>query len=201
MSDTEQTMGGPGKARRRDFLYYATASTGAVATGVAIWPLIDSMNPSADVISQSTLVVDLADVAVGSRITVSWAGKPVFVWRRSPEIVAMARSTSLDDLPDPVDGADENPNNNEDMPALDENRSADEAGEWLIVIGICTHLGCVPVGQDGSSVGEFGGWFCPCHGSHYDRSGRIRKGPAPRNLDIPPYRLGTDLILTIGAQA
>jgi len=187
-------MGGPGKARRRDFLYYATASTGAVATGVAIWPLIDSMNPSADVISQSTLVVDLADVAVGSRITVSWAGKPVFVWRRSPEIVAMARSTSLDDLPDPVDGADENPNNNEDMPALDENRSADEAGEWLIVIGICTHLGCVPLGE----AGDFGGWFCPCHGSHYDNSGRIRKGPAPENLWIPVAEFISDTAIRLG---
>src|SRR5699024_1555347 len=100
---------------------------------------------------------------------------------------------------DPIDYTDENPNNSQDMPALDVNRAADEAGEWLIVIGICTHLGCVPVGQAGSSVGAFGGWFCPCHGSHYDRASRIRKGPAPRNLDIPPYSLGSDLMLTIGA--
>ena len=183
MSNAEQRTKKTGKAERRDFLYYATAATGAVAGGAAIWPLINSMNPSADVVSQSTISVDLADVAVGTRITAKWAGKPVFIWRRSPETIAAARATPLDDLADP---------------ALDVNRSADEAGEWLIVIGICTHLGCVPVGQDGDSVGEFGGWFCPCHGSHYDRSGRIRKGPAPRNLDIPPYSLGPDLMLTIG---
>lgn len=199
MSNAKQRVGETGKAERRDFLYYATAATGAVAAGAAIWPLIDSMNPSADVLSQSTIAVDLTGVALGTRITVKWAGKPVFIWRRSPETIAKARATPLDDLVDPIDYTDENPNNSQDMPALDVNRAADEAGEWLIVIGICTHLGCVPVGQDGSSVGEFGGWFCPCHGSHYDRSGRIRKGPAPRNLDIPPYSLGSDLMLTIGA--
>ncbi len=199
MPNAKQRVGETGKAERRDFLYYATAATGAVAAGAAIWPLIDSMNPSADVVSQSTIAVDLTGVALGTRITVKWAGKPVFIWRRSPETIAKARATPLDDLVDPIDYTDENPNNSQDMPALDVNRAADEAGEWLIVIGICTHLGCVPVGQDGSSVGEFGGWFCPCHGSHYDRSGRIRKGPAPRNLDIPPYSLGSDLMLTIGA--
>ena len=199
MSGTEQKASKPGRTERRDFLYYATAATGTVAVGAAIWPLIDSMNPSADVVSQSTIVVDLTGVAVGSRITVNWAGKPVFIWRRSPETIAEARATPLDDLVDPIDYADKNPNNSQDMPALDVNRSADEAGEWLIVIGICTHLGCVPLGQDGSNVGEFGGWFCACHGSQYDRSGRIRKGPAPRNLDIPRYSLGPDLMLTIGA--
>jgi ubiquinol-cytochrome c reductase iron-sulfur subunit len=167
--------------------------------GATVWPLINSMNPSADVVSQSSIVLDLTDVTVGSRVTVSWAGKPVFIWRRSPEVIAEARATSLNDLVDPIDDTRENPNNSQEMPALDQNRSAGEGGEWLIVIGVCTHLGCVPVGQDGSGVGEFGGWFCPCHGSHYDRSGRIRKGPAPRNLDIPPYSLGSDLLLKIGA--
>ena len=199
MSDAEQQTEETGKAERRDFLYYATAATAAVAGGAAIWPLIDSMNPSADVVSQSTISIDLTGVAVGTRITAKWAGKPVFIWRRSPETIAAARATPLDDLIDPIDYMDENPNNSQDMPALDVNRAADEAGEWLIVIGICTHLGCVPIGQDGAGVGEFGGWFCPCHGSHYDRSGRIRKGPAPRNLDIPLYSLGPDLMLTIGA--
>tara|TARA_R110002124_G_scaffold76438_2_gene204822 strand:- start:1940 stop:2539 length:600 start_codon:yes stop_codon:yes gene_type:complete len=198
MSDSGPTKDEPDKVERRDFLYLATAATGAVATGAAIWPLIDSMNPAADVLSQSVISLDLTDVAVGSRITVTWAGKPVFIWRRSPETIAEARATPLDALVDPVDKTAENPNNSQDMPALDENRAADETGEWLVVIGICTHLGCVPLGQDGSSIGDFGGWFCPCHGSHYDRSGRIRKGPAPRNLDIPPYSLGADLMLTIG---
>ncbi|QEW29825.1 ubiquinol-cytochrome c reductase iron-sulfur subunit [Roseovarius indicus] len=185
-------------ANRRDFLYYTTTAAGTVAAGAAVWSLADSMNPSADVISQSTIAVDLTGVQLGSRITVKWAGKPVFIWRRTPETVAKARATPLDDLPDPIDDSEGNPNINEPLPALDANRATDEAGEWLIVISICTHLGCVPIGQDGSSVGEFGGWFCPCHGSHYDLSGRIRKGPAPRNLDIPPYSLGSDLLLKVG---
>tara|TARA_R110002033_G_scaffold93692_1_gene142859 strand:- start:2564 stop:3166 length:603 start_codon:yes stop_codon:yes gene_type:complete len=183
---------------RRDFLYYATASTGAVAAGAAVWPLINSMNPSADVTASGTVRVDLSGVEPGQRITVKWQGRPVFVWRRSPAAIEAARAVDLTQLPDPVDEAGENPNASGEEPALDENRVAGEDGEWLVVIGVCTHLGCIPLGQDGSAVGEFGGWFCPCHGSHYDTSGRIRKGPAPRNLDIPPYNLGDDLQLVIG---
>lgn len=185
---------------RRDFLYYATAGAGVVATGAAVWPLIDSMNPSADVLSAGKVDVDLSGMELGQRITVKWQGKPVFIWRRSPEAIAAARATPLSDLVDPVDYPRENPNHRQEMPALDENRTADEAGEWLIVIGVCTHLGCIPLGQaDGDPLGDWNGWFCPCHGSHYDTSGRIRKGPAPRNLDIPPYTLAEDLRLTIGA--
>lgn len=184
---------------RRDFLYYATASAGAVAVGAAVWPLIDSMNPSADVTASGTVRVDLSGVEPGQRITVKWQGRPVFVWRRAPAAIEAARVVDLADLADPIDTARENPNRTGDVPARDENRTADAAGEWLVVIGVCTHLGCIPLGQDGSAVGEFGGWFCPCHGSHYDTSGRIRKGPAPRNLDIPPYALGDDLQLVIGA--
>ena len=183
---------------RRDFLYYATASTGAIAAGAAVWPLINSMNPSADVTASGTVRVDLSGVEPGQRITVKWQGHPVFVWRRSEAAIQAARAVDLNQLPDPVDEAGENPNTSGEEPALDENRAASEDGEWLIVIGVCTHLGCIPLGQDGSAVGEFGGWFCPCHGSHYDTSGRIRKGPAPRNLDIPPYDLGDDLQLVIG---
>lgn len=195
-----RTGGGPSEDdSRRDFLYYVTAGTGAVATVAAIWPLIDSLNPSADVLSAGTVEVDLSGIEPGQRITVKWRGKPVFVWRRSPENIAAARAVRLEDLVDPVDYARENPNRRADMPALDENRVADAAGEWLIVIGVCTHLGCIPLGQDGATVGDYGGWFCSCHGSHYDTSGRIRKGPAPRNLDIPPYTLDEDLRLTIGA--
>ena len=185
-------------SERRDFLYYATVSTGAVAIGAAVWPLIDSMNPSADVAAAGTVRVDLSGVEPGQRITVKWQGRPVFVWRRSLEAIEAARAVDLDDLPDPVDFQRENPNASGEAPARDENRTADAAGEWLVVIGVCTHLGCIPLGQDGSGVGAFGGWFCPCHGSHYDTSGRIRKGPAPRNLDIPPYTLGEDLQLVIG---
>ena len=209
MTDTTDTDTDTGAGRgtepgregdRRDFLYYATAGAGVVATGAAVWPLVNSMNPSADVLSMSTVRVDLSGMTVGQHITVKWQGKPVFVWRRAQAAIDAARATPLEALVDPTDYARENPNYNRAMPALDENRSADAAGEWLIVIGICTHLGCIPLGQaPGDPLGEFGGWFCPCHGSHYDTSGRIRKGPAPRNLDIPPYELAADLQLTIGA--
>ena len=148
--------------------------------------------------ASGTVRVDLSGVEPGQRITIKWQGRPVFVWRRAEAAIEEARAVDLADLVDPVDYVRENPNQAGDEPALDENRTADAAGEWLVVIGICTHLGCVPLGQDGAAVGEFGGWFCPCHGSHYDTSGRIRKGPAPRNLDIPPYELGEDLQLVIG---
>jgi ubiquinol-cytochrome c reductase iron-sulfur subunit len=184
---------------RRDFLYYATAGAGAVATGAAVWPLINSMNPSADVTASGTVEVDLSGVTQGQRITVKWQGRPVFVWRRTQAAINAARAVVLTDLVDQVDYTRENPNHTGDLPARDENRTADAAGEWLVVIGICTHLGCVPLGQDGTTVGDFGGWFCPCHGSHYDTSGRVRKGPAPRNLDIPLYSLGKDLRLVIGS--
>ncbi|KNG94584.1 ubiquinol-cytochrome c reductase iron-sulfur subunit [Pseudaestuariivita atlantica] len=183
---------------RRDFLYFATAGAGAVTTGAAIWPLINSMNPSADVLSASKIDVDVSSLETGQRLTVKWQGKPVFIWRRSQSDIEAARAVSLEDLVDPVDTAKEDPNHKSPVPALDENRVFDPDGEWLVVIGVCTHLGCVPLGQDGGAIGDFGGWFCPCHGSHYDTSGRIRKGPAPRNLDIPPYTLGEDLRLTIG---
>lgn len=199
MSQTNDDPDQSSATERRDFLYYATASTGAIAAGAAAWPLIDSMNPSADVTAAGIVRVDLSGVEVGQRITVKWQGHPVFVWRRSAAAIEAARAIELDDLVDPADSERENPNHSGEVPARDENRSADAAGEWLVVIGVCTHLGCIPLGQDGSSVGEFGGWFCPCHGSHYDTSGRIRKGPAPRNLDIPAYTLGDDLQLVIGA--
>jgi ubiquinol-cytochrome c reductase iron-sulfur subunit len=163
---------------RRDFLYYATAGVGAVATGAAVWPLVNQMNPSADVQALASIFVDVGDVEVGTQLTVKYLGKPVFIRRRSQEEIDAARAVALTDLPD---AKSENPNK-PGSDASDINRTMDEAGEWLVMIGVCTHLGCVPIG-DGS--GDFGGWFCPCHGSHYDAAGRIRKGPAPRNLDIP----------------
>jgi len=199
MSQASDEAVQPRASERRDFLYYATVSAGAVAIGAAVWPLIDSMNPSADVTASDTVRIDLSGVEPGQRITVKWRGRPVFVWRRSAAAIEAARAVELDALVDPVDTARENPSQSGDRPARDDNRTADAAGEWLVVIGVCTHLGCIPLGQDGAAVGEFGGWFCPCHGSHYDTSGRIRKGPAPRNLDIPPYTLGDDLQLVIGA--
>ncbi|MDF1802645.1 ubiquinol-cytochrome c reductase iron-sulfur subunit [Thalassovita sp.] len=163
---------------RRDFLYYATAGAGAVATGAAVWPLVNQMNPSADVQALASIRVDVSGVATGTQLTVKWLGKPVFIRRRTEEEIAVGRSVEMGEL---IDAKSQNANK-PDADASDANRAMDENGEWLVMIGVCTHLGCVPIGN---GAGEFGGWFCPCHGSHYDTAGRIRKGPAPRNLDIP----------------
>ncbi len=162
---------------RRDFLYYATAGAGVVATGAAVWPLVNQMNPSADTRALASILVDVTGVTAGTQLTVKWRGKPVFIRRRTPEEIAAARETALADLPDAGGENDNKPG----ADAADTNRTLDEAGEWLVMMGVCTHLGCVPLGN----AGEFGGWFCPCHGSHYDTAGRIRKGPAPRNLPVP----------------
>ncbi len=169
---------GTGAGNRRDFLYYATAGAGVVATGAAVWPLVNQMNPSADVRALSSIMVDVSAVEVGTQLTVKWLGKPVFIRRRSPEEIEAARNTAITDLVDPVSENANRPG----ADASDANRTLDEAGEWLVMMGVCTHLGCVPLGD---GAGEFGGWFCPCHGSHYDTAGRIRKGPAPRNLPVP----------------
>ncbi len=163
---------------RRDFLYYATAGAGAVATGAAVWPLVNQMNPSADTRALASIFVDVSGVEVGTQLTVKWRGKPVFIRRRSPDEIEAARAVKLEEL---TDASAENANK-PGADASDANRALDEAGEWLVMIGVCTHLGCVPIGN---ASGDFGGWFCPCHGSHYDTAGRIRKGPAPRNLDVP----------------
>lgn len=168
---------------RRDFLYLLAGATGAVGTAAAIWPLIDSMNPAADVLAVSSTEVDIGPIEVGQRITVMWRGSPVFIDRRTPERIARARADDED--PDLID------------PATDASRVKRE--EWLIVIGVCTHLGCIPLGQrPGDPLGGWGGWFCPCHGSHYDTSGRIRKGPAPKNLYLPPYEFLDDTVVRIG---
>ena len=163
---------------RRDFLYYATAGAGAVTAGAAVWPLVNQMNPSADVQALSSIFVDVSGVEVGTQISVMFLGKPVFIRRRTAEEIAEARAVELSELIDP---GSENANK-PGTDAADENRTLDEAGEWLVMMGVCTHLGCVPLGD---GAGEFNGWFCPCHGSHYDTAGRIRKGPAPLNLPVP----------------
>ena len=163
---------------RRDFLYYATAGAGAVTAGAAVWPLVNQMNPSADVQALSSIIVDISGVEVGTQLRVMFLGKPVFIRRRSQEEIDKARAVALDDLPDAIA---RNANKGE-VDASDENRTMDEAGEWLVMMGVCTHLGCVPLGD---GAGDFEGWFCPCHGSHYDTAGRIRKGPAPENLPVP----------------
>jgi len=176
---------------RRDFLYYATAGTGAVGLGAAVWPLVNQMNPSADVLALSSIRVDVGEVEPGTQLTVKWLGKPVFIRRRTQEEIDAARAVELSDLPDA--GA-ENANISRDSTAADENRTLDEAGEWLVMIGVCTHLGCVPLGD----AGDFGGWFCPCHGSHYDTAGRIRKGPAPTNLPVPVAEFVDETTIKLG---
>ena len=175
---------------RRDFLYYATAGAGAVATGAAVWPLINQMNPSADVQALSSIRVDVSGVAPGTQLTVKWLGKPVFIRRRTAEEIEAARAVDVATLPDTNA---RNANDGPEADAIDQNRTLDEAGEWLVMMGVCTHLGCVPLGD---AAGDFGGWFCPCHGSHYDTAGRIRKGPAPTNLPVPVAAFdGNELVL------
>ncbi len=171
---------------RRDFLYYATAGAGAVTAGAAVWPLVNQMNPSADVRALSSIRVDVSSIEPGTQITVKWLGKPVFIRRRTEDEIAEAKAVDLEDLidndarnenlPNGGDGAD----GNRFLPAPEGVEGPD--GEWLVMMGVCTHLGCVPLGD----AGDYHGWFCPCHGSHYDTSGRIRKGPAPENLPVPP---------------
>ena len=182
---------------RRDFLYYATASAGAVTAGAAIWPLVDQMNPSADVQALSSIRVDVSGVSEGSQITVKWLGKPVFIRRRTAAEIEDARSVDVSDLPDQIA---RNDNLDGAPPATDENRAMDENGEWLVQMGVCTHLGCVPLGNAGDYAleGGVGGWFCPCHGSHYDTSGRIRKGPAPENLPVPVAEFVEETTIKLG---
>jgi len=167
---------------RRDFLYLTAAAMGVVGTAAVAWPIIDSMNPAADVRALSSTEVDLSPIEVGMAITVIWRGNPVFVRHRTPVEIETARDVALDDLPDP-----------------ETDKARVQKPQWLVIVGVCTHLGCSPKGQRvGEAKGEYGGWFCPCHGSHYDTSGRIRKGPAPRNLDEPPYEFLDDTTINNG---
>jgi ubiquinol-cytochrome c reductase iron-sulfur subunit len=170
---------GPDEAKR-DFLVLSAQALGLVGAGALAWPLIDSMNPSADVLAMASTEVDLAPIAQGQEIKVVWRGKPVFIRHRSAKDIETANQVELNDLRDPE---------------ADSARVKDGKAQWLIMVGVCTHLGCVPLGN---GAGDYGGWFCPCHGSHYDTSGRIRKGPAPINLVIPPYEFLSDTKIRIG---
>lgn len=173
----------PGETRR-DFLLIATGTIVATGTALAAWPFIHAMNPAADTLALASTGVDLAPVEVGQRITVVWRGKPVFIDHRTEEEIKEAEATPLADLIDPQP---------------DSARVKPDQPQWLVVVGVCTHLGCIPLGQKaGEPRGEYGGWFCPCHGSHYDTSGRIRKGPAPLNLPVPPYEFTGDQTIRIG---
>ena len=165
------------KKNRRDFLFTASYTIGAVGLGATIWPLVDQMNPDSSVKALATTEVDLSQIEPGKSITVLWRGKPVFIKRRTEEEISEARAVKMDDLI---------------HPEKDEDRAKNP--EWLVMLGVCTHLGCVPLGDKG----DYNGWFCPCHGSHYDTSGRIRKGPAPTNLEVPKYEFINNNTIKIG---
>ena len=167
------------KPSRREFIHIATGAVGAVGVGAVAWPLVDQMNPDASVKALAQVEVDISKIEKGQEVTVMWRGKPIFIRRRTDDEVKKARNVKLDSLKDPE---------------KDEVRVKKGKDEWLVMLGVCTHLGCVPLKQKG----DFGGWFCPCHGSHYDISGRIRKGPAPKNMDIPKYEFVSDSKIVIG---
>jgi len=171
---------------RRDFLLLTAGAVGTVGAAYFAWPFMDSMNPAADILAQSTVDVDLAPIPEGQAITVVWRGKPIFVRHRTAAEIQEAEKVPLADLIDPES---------------DEKRVKKDHSPWLIVVGICTHLGCIPTGNKPTQTrGKYGGWLCPCHGSLYDTSGRVRRGPAPLNLAIPPYVFLTDTTIRIGME-
>jgi ubiquinol-cytochrome c reductase iron-sulfur subunit len=176
---------------RRDFLYIATGAVGAVGAALIVWPLIDQMNPDKAALALATIEVDISAVGEGQSLTVKWRGKPVFIRNRTAKEVDEAKAVALSDLKDPVARNDNLPAGAQ---ATDANRATPGKENWLIMLGVCTHLGCVPLGQQGA----YGGWFCPCHGSQYDTAGRIRQGPAPENLQVPKYSFTTDTTILIG---
>ena len=170
------------KSSRRDFLYLSSISIGGVGVAAFMWPFLKSMNPAEDTLALGSTEVDLSDILVGQSITVKWRGKPVFIRRRTQEEISEANNVDVPSLRDPM-----------------EDKDRVQQAEWLVLEGVCTHLGCVPLGQKMSDTkGEYNGWFCPCHGSHYDTSGRVRKGPAPDNLPVPPYKFISDTRIIIG---
>ena len=168
--------------RRREFIVVASYAMAGIGAAAVAWPLIDQMNPAADTLALASIEVDISKIDIGQSITVKWRGKPVFIRHRTEDEINTAQSVELSQLKDPQ---------------LDVDRVSNP--KYLVMIGVCTHLGCVPLGQKtGEIKGEYDGWFCPCHGSHYDSSGRIRKGPAPVNLEIPPYTFETESLIKIG---
>ncbi len=186
----------PKQPSRRDFIFLATGAFAAVGAASIAWPIVDQMNPDATALALSKIEVDISQLERGQAITVKWRGRPVFIRRRTEEEIQMASRVDIDSLPD---NNARNYNLSPDSSASDENRALDENGEWLVMVGVCTHLGCVPKGQSlGDSKGDFGGWYCPCHGSHYDTAGRIRKGPAAKNLDIPAAEFINQNVIRIG---
>ncbi len=185
---------------RRDFLFIATGAVGAVGAALTVWPFISQMNPDASVLAMASIELDLAPIAEGQEITIKWRGNPVLVRHRSAKEIEFAKSIKMEDLKDPLARS---ANVKDGSPATDENRVVGGKETYIIMMGVCTHLGCVPIGNQGDfGVVEGnlrqGGWFCPCHGSQYDTAGRIRKGPAPENLAVPKYEYLSDTKVRIG---
>lgn len=184
MSTLENTHHEEDGVTRRDMIHVGATVGAGIGAAAALWPFIDQMNPAADTLAVAAIEVDISQIDVGSAIVVKWRGKPVFIRHRTAEEVAAAQAVEPTDLIDQQ---------------VDADRVVEGKEEWLVVMGVCTHLGCVPLGtKSGDDRGEYGGWFCPCHGSHYDTSGRIRKGPAPTNLEVPLYDFLSDTTLKIG---
>ena len=192
MSGHDTTSGAGGGPTRRDFLYLTTGMAGAVGAVAVAWPFIDQMRPDASTLAMASIEVDVSALEPGMSLTVKWRGKPVFIRNRTPKEVEDANKVDVSELKDPLA---RNANVAADAPATDVDRSAGKGKEnWLVMIGVCTHLGCVPLGESG----EFGGWFCPCHGSVYDTAGRIRQGPAPENMAIPVSSFISDTVIRVG---
>ncbi|MBO9196474.1 MULTISPECIES: ubiquinol-cytochrome c reductase iron-sulfur subunit [unclassified Rhizobium] len=192
MSEHETTGGVSSEPTRRDFLYLTTGMAGAVGAVSVAWPFIDQMRPDASTLALASIEVDVSSLEPGMSLTAKWRGKPIFIRNRTPEEVKAADDVPMAELKDPIA---RNANLAADAQATGVDRSAGKDKEnWIVMIGSCTHLGCVPLGQ----AGEYNGWFCPCHGSVYDTAGRIRKGPAPQNLAIPTYSFVSDKVIKIG---
>lgn len=184
MASNPEMVEGAGDVRRRDFIYIATGAFGAVGAAVVAVPFVNQMNPSADVRALATVEVDIAAIEPGQAIKTIWQSKPIFISRLTPGDIQAANAVNVASLRDPETLAD---------------RTKPGKAEWLVQIGVCTHLGCVPLGAGpGETKGDFNGYFCPCHGSHYDMAGRIRRGPAPLNLEVPPYEFRSDTVIEIG---
>ena len=179
---------------RRDFLYVASGAVAAVGAAAAAWPFIDQMNPSSAALAMATTEIDISSIQAGQQIVYKWRGHPLFVRRRTPAEIASAKAVDVNSLIDPVA---RNANLPDSAPATDANREIKP--EWLVLIGVCTHLGCTPtVSTPAAPEGEYGGWLCHCHGSQYDVAGRVRKGPAPQNLAVPPYAFLSDTRIKVG---
>jgi ubiquinol-cytochrome c reductase iron-sulfur subunit len=194
------TAHGHDDPNRRDFLMVATGAVAGVGAALAVWPLINQMNPDASVKALASIEVDVGQIPEGQAITIKWRGNPVFIRHRTKAEVEAAKAVAMADLKDPIarSGLVK-----EGEPATDENRTVAGKEQYMVMMAVCTHLGCVPVGNAGEFVvvegaAKNGGWFCPCHGSHYDTAGRIRKGPAPENLPVPEYKFISDTKIQIG---